>query len=1389
MKILTIISFFLILFSSYLPLSAQDIPANLKELVFGVKNEQIIDCQELHSYAFELKRGQVVRFKITEKGADVLAIVSRTGDIQKVSAIANVGTGFMQESLTVIADRDGVYLLEIRAEKVSDSVGKYEFTATLSNTATISDKQRFEAEKLLEEANAILINNDTEKFPTALENLEKVLKVRQNLTDVYGEAITKMLLGNYYFKLEDFTKAESYFTQSLALFDNITNKAEVGYVNTTLGTLYAFSRNELKARKYITDGIDILKTIGDKRSEQAFNMIKLRNLSEIFSSDGETINIPNLDKELNNAKKTNDEAAQLKAWTKAVWANALDEGGQEFNEFYNTLDLTDFESNKSKIENKRAELNEKSLLLVKRVEQQGLSLARKLKDKHSEAQILIALGFAYTNLESESSESEDEEDEENITAKKAKSYLIQGLAQSKILNDKILESYAYAGLSGFYMDFDEQKLSVYFAKNSINSIHNLRQNLKNFADKETQQLVSRITQPLYQQIAGLLIEEERYSEAVQILNLGRDQEFFDFKLIDCQPPAQLSLTVNEKKGDEKFQGVLNQIVSKNRINPNLTNEAVSAEVSGKLTELENTFDDEKDSENDKLSSLADVSEMQEALRVLSKSTGKKHVTIYYFEDDGSQILLITPETIKSFSGSGPETSINTNTDVAMIQSNNRGVNSPGRKLVSTASDIYDDFINVLKTPRYDPRPLGSKIYQQLFKTIDDEDNSNTLEKELEEYKTDVIHWSLSGNIRSIPITALYDENSGQYLLEKYENVVFTRASKARFLTDQKPWTIGLGFGTTRPIKGIPNSALPAADDELFTIFGNPAASQPGLHQGKIFLDEEYTRDTFLSIPRFKPNFVHIAAHFSFQPGDASGSFLPLVDGSKISLAELQQAGKLFDGVDLLTLSACETASIKSDTAGKEVDGLAELAQRLGAKSVIATLWKIDDDGTSKLMSEYYRLKKAKPDLSNSEVLREAQIRLLNGKNTWEKGYALRRESSRGVTVKTSQTNQSTSKIEFNPTTNSEFEHPYYWAPFVMYGSSNSKGISQYIRSKPTPVITANPNYPSTSNNSVAGIWSGKYVCGQGVTGATLKLEQYGNNVQGTFEFYPLPENPTFRAGSGFYKGTIDPNFGVMQLNGDRWINQPDINWTLVGFSGSFDENRIKFTGKMLSSNCGAIELRRDNSSQFSDNSRIAGNSTLSSKVTLADIENSFKANLVDDVINKSRIFLMSEPENVQVNTYLGYGLMMKRNLDEALPYFEKVIEQGQAVIFPVKRLRVIVGNSYDEGQISISKEGVIYTSGNTIFRARLSDLKQVQLMNYKNQCNFAQLKGTFTETYTNSEKKKVHDKGLDFFPFSSALKQVQVWKTFVNEAYCNEEGIPVPTMIIKLLVNTINKNQ
>ena len=99
----------------------------------------------------------------------------------------------------------------------------------------------------------------------------------------------------------------------------------------------------------------------------------------------------------------------------------------------------------------------------------------------------------------------------------------------------------------------------------------------------------------------------------------------------------------------------------------------------------------------------------------------------------------------------------------------------------------------------------------------------------------------------------------------------------------------------------------------------------------------------------------------------------------MTVNELRDNPRLeFNGVELLTLSACQTAVVGKDSSGKEIEGFGYVAQQKGAKAILATLWNVADESTQLLMSEFYRLRKIRPQMTKVAALQLAQERMMQG---------------------------------------------------------------------------------------------------------------------------------------------------------------------------------------------------------------------------------------------------------------------------------------------------------------------------------------------------------------------------------------------------------------------------
>ena len=170
----------------------------------------------------------------------------------------------------------------------------------------------------------------------------------------------------------------------------------------------------------------------------------------------------------------------------------------------------------------------------------------------------------------------------------------------------------------------------------------------------------------------------------------------------------------------------------------------------------------------------------------------------------------------------------------------------------------------------------------------------------------------------------------------------------------------------------------------------------GALPGLGFADAAFTEARFDSVLQDTSDYsiLHIGTHFSLRPGNVMRSFLVLGDGSRLSLDAIAKLS--FAGIDLVTLSACQTArGGAANDDGREIEGLSAIVQHAGARQVIASLWQVEDKSTALLMRQLYgHLARSGVDAARS--LQQSQLELLN---LDVGGHRL-------------------------------YEHPFYWAGFV-----------------------------------------------------------------------------------------------------------------------------------------------------------------------------------------------------------------------------------------------------------------------------------------------------------------------------------------------------------------------
>jgi len=299
-----------------------------------------------------------------------------------------------------------------------------------------------------------------------------------------------------------------------------------------------------------------------------------------------------------------------------------------------------------------------------------------------------------------------------------------------------------------------------------------------------------------------------------------------------------------------------------------------------------------------------------------------------------------------------------------------------------------EFLEISLKEKSELKSLAQQAYQKIIAP---------LETDLQAAEVSQIVFVLDGQLRSVPMSVLYDGE--RYLIEKYAIAVAPslqllapkrlETPKIRVLAAGRQNFNSLVLDDTRIAPGTQLSNLKYIDDELNGI-------QEVADTQQLFEETFTVENLQRGVHSLKYPILHIATHGRFS-NFAESTFI-VVDRllRSTELADILQvddpSGR--NDLDLVVLSACQTAQ-ESDRA---VLGMAGIAIRAGVRSIIGSLWNVNDRSTSQLMQYFYNALSDRDDFNKAEALRQAQIALIRG----EAGEA--------------------------------YQNPHYWSPFVLVGN-------------------------------------------------------------------------------------------------------------------------------------------------------------------------------------------------------------------------------------------------------------------------------------------------------------------------------------------------------------------
>jgi CHAT domain-containing protein len=151
----------------------------------------------------------------------------------------------------------------------------------------------------------------------------------------------------------------------------------------------------------------------------------------------------------------------------------------------------------------------------------------------------------------------------------------------------------------------------------------------------------------------------------------------------------------------------------------------------------------------------------------------------------------------------------------------------------------------------------------------------------------------------------------------------------------------------------------------------------------------------------------------------------------------QTIGEEWDlDADLVALSACQTA-LGPDGGGEGLLGFSQVLLGRGARSLLLSLWKVDDTATALLMARFYQdllgrragLEEAMP---KAEALREAK-RWLRQLPRSEAEALAGRLAKGSVRAAVEPKGPAAPPVPALPAGDRPFAHPRYWAAFILLG--------------------------------------------------------------------------------------------------------------------------------------------------------------------------------------------------------------------------------------------------------------------------------------------------------------------------------------------------------------------
>jgi CHAT domain-containing protein/Flp pilus assembly protein TadD len=857
----------------------------------------------------------------------------------------------------------------------------------------------------------------------ALDYYNQALPLKRAVGDQSGEATTLSNIGSIYDAAGEKQKALNYFERALVLKRAVGDRTGQAIILSNIGRNYDAIGEKQKALDYYGQALALQRVLGDRNGEAT----TLVNLGGVYCSLGEISKaLDNFEQALELERAVGDHPGEAVTLNNlGVVYDNLWELQKALNFYGQALPLKHSIGDRS---GEATTLNNMGVVYDRLGEKQkaldyynqALSLRRAIGDRPGEAITLSNLGAVYDvlgekqkaldylnqslSLNRAFGDRSGEATALNNTGavydglgekQKALEQYNRALSLERSISDPMLEGTTLGLMMQHWQEEKKPPLAIFFGKQAINSYQQIRSNIQGLG-KATQKSFAGSVEGTYRRLADLLVAEGRLFEAQQVLLLLKEEEFKEFTRGDKSDGAAgtLALTSTERAMDQRYReaaggtaALWNEWNALNVRSPRTPEEDQRLQTLSKgLSDSEQAF--QTFLSQDLYEQLGQNKQADASVRELEQKTSDLQAILHELE----------PGTVALYTVVAPERLI-----IILVLPDARISREYSIKPEVLREKVFA-LRRMLLSPESDPLPVAQELYKIVLAPV---------EKDLQAAGAKTLMWSLDDVLRYVPIAALHDGK--HYVVEGYRNEIFTLSSISKLKDAQHSgsWQ-ALAMGVSKAYGGF--SALPTVPSELHGIVRAAGDAPGGLMPGVMLLDDAFTKEALEAGLRQGFPIVHVASHFSFQTSGDDFSFLLLGGkdqaGVHLTLSDIKTDVNIrFWNAELLTLSACESA-LSGERNGRELDGLGEITQRKGAKSVIASLWSVSDQSTGALMRRFYEIWTTHAGIPKVEALRQAQIALLREEMKLDQVDAASADS---------------------PTPKS-FAHPYYWAPFILIGN-------------------------------------------------------------------------------------------------------------------------------------------------------------------------------------------------------------------------------------------------------------------------------------------------------------------------------------------------------------------